>query len=281
MLRPAILWDVDGTLVDSEPLHEAALVQALQDLNIAPPEDFHQYIVGRDAREVHAWCQEHLGLELDLKSWLQRKYRTYLAAAADLRPRDGAVDMFRRLQADGHPQAIVSNSDRMVVAANLDAVGLSAPGLITVSRNDVRDGKPGPEPYLRAAWLLRVEPERCLVVEDSLTGTQAERRRSRRSDDLRRRPPVGSRDGELLGEVVAVQQLRERRRLIGRRLEPQLVRRAAAAGRARRDELALAGQEGRRRGVPGRETGDVLGAQTLDEVDGIGTMDTQHRASGR
>ena len=69
--RPTILWDTDGTLVDSEPLHEAALVQALHDLDLSPPADLHRQIVGRDAREVHGWCREHLGLDLDLRAaWL-------------------------------------------------------------------------------------------------------------------------------------------------------------------------------------------------------------------
>lgn len=171
--RTAILWDVDGTLVDSEPLHEAALVQALHDLGLTPPADFHRHIVGRDAEDVHRWCCEHLGLTLDLRSWLQMKYRTYLASVASLEPRSGAVELFHQLRADGYAQAIVSNSDRMIVNANLDAVGLNDPGLISVSRNDVRNGKPGPEPYLRAAWLLRAEPEHCLAVEDSVTGAKA------------------------------------------------------------------------------------------------------------
>lgn len=171
--KPAILWDMDGTLVDSEPLHEAALVQALQELDLTVSDDFHQLIVGRDARAVYDWCRQHLGLELDLRDWLRRKYRTYLASVSGLQPRSGAVDLFHRLRAEGHAQAIVSNSDRIVVGANLDAVGLTDPGLITVSRNDVCEGKPGAEPYLRAAWLLRIRPEDCLVVEDSVTGAKA------------------------------------------------------------------------------------------------------------
>jgi beta-phosphoglucomutase-like phosphatase (HAD superfamily) len=77
---PAILWDMDGTLVDSEPLHEAALVKALDAVGIAPPQDFHQHIIGRDAKEVHGWCREHLGLDLPLRDWLRLKYRTYLAS---------------------------------------------------------------------------------------------------------------------------------------------------------------------------------------------------------
>jgi len=170
---PAILWDVDGTLVDSEPLHEAALINALKGLGLTPPDDLHQHIVGRDAREVHIWCERHLGLNLDLKDWLRLKYQNYFASAADLKPRDGAVTLFKKLRKDGYAQGIVSNSDRLVVNANLEAVGLGEPGLISISRNDVCSGKPDPEPYQRAAWLLQVDPQDCLVVEDSITGAQA------------------------------------------------------------------------------------------------------------
>ncbi|NJO38457.1 MAG: HAD family phosphatase [Rhizobiales bacterium] len=164
---------MDGTLVDSEPLHEEALVSALARQGLTPPPDFHDHIVGRDAREVHRWCQHHLGLSLPLRDWLRLKYRVYFATVETLQAREGAVDLFLRLRAAGHPQAVVSNSDRLVVNANLDAAGINDPGLITVSRNDVRDGKPGGEPYLRAAWLLGVEPVDCLVVEDSTTGARA------------------------------------------------------------------------------------------------------------
>ena len=62
-----------------------------------------------------------------------------------------------------------------LVAEQIRRLGLnlSDPGLVTVSRNDVRDGKPRPEPYLRAAWLLRAYSKDCLVVEDSVTGAQS------------------------------------------------------------------------------------------------------------
>ncbi|HEU0221297.1 MAG TPA: HAD family phosphatase [Paracoccaceae bacterium] len=173
MTRSAILWDMDGTLVDSEPLHQAALVTALEAQGLAAPEGFHDIVVGSDARSVHRWCQTHLGLTLGLQDWLRLKYRTYFASLDGLAHRAGAIELFRELAGTGITQAIVSNSDRMVVSANLDAAGLTEPGLVTVSRNDVRQGKPAAEPYLRAAWLIGKAPGTCIVVEDSVTGAQA------------------------------------------------------------------------------------------------------------
>lgn len=61
----------------------------------------------------------------------------------------------------------------MLLEANLRALGLQDPQLVSVSANDVREGKPDPEPYLRAAWLLRVTPDHAIVVEDSPTGARA------------------------------------------------------------------------------------------------------------
>ena len=67
----------------------------------------------------------------------------------------------------------MSNSDRLIVDANLRAVGIRIAGMKTVSRNDVREGKPHPEPFLRAAWLTGVDPAEAVVMEDSFTGATA------------------------------------------------------------------------------------------------------------
>ena len=77
------------------------------------------------------------------------------------RPRPGALEIFRDLKALGVIQGVVSNSDRLIVDANIRAIDIHEAGMRTVSRNDVRDGKPYPEPYLRAAWLAGIDPEDC------------------------------------------------------------------------------------------------------------------------
>jgi HAD superfamily hydrolase (TIGR01509 family) len=172
-MRRAVLWDMDGTLVDSEPLHDAALVGVLADLGIEAPDEFHSLVIGRAAEEIHAYCVEKLGVTLGLEEWLTRKYRRYFTSLDRLEPREGAVELFKELRTAGVPEAVASNSDRLVVARNLKAAGLAFPRAISVSRNDVREGKPKPEIYLRAAWLVRREPAECIDVEDSTTGAGA------------------------------------------------------------------------------------------------------------
>ncbi|RVD57920.1 HAD family phosphatase [Mesorhizobium sp. M2D.F.Ca.ET.185.01.1.1] len=173
MTPKAVFWDMDGTLVDSEPLHEAALVAALRSVGVAPPVDLHERVLGVAAWPVYEMLRDEFGLDLPFDEWIVRKYDHYLPLAETLKPRPGAIEVFNELRALGVEQAVVSNSDRLIVDANLTAVGLIYPGMRTVSRNDVIDGKPLPEPFLRAAYLAGVDPAEAFAVDDSVTGAMA------------------------------------------------------------------------------------------------------------
>ncbi|TPN84307.1 HAD family phosphatase [Mesorhizobium sp. CU2] len=173
MTPKAVFWDMDGTLVDSEPLHEAALAAALRSVGIAPPTDLHERVLGVAAWPVYEMLRDEFGLVMPFDDWIVRKYDHYLPMADTLKPRPGAIEVFNELRALGVEQAVVSNSDRLIVDANLSAVGLIYPGMRTVSRNDVIEGKPYPEPFLRAAYLAGVDPKDAFAVDDSVTGAMA------------------------------------------------------------------------------------------------------------
>jgi HAD superfamily hydrolase (TIGR01509 family) len=173
MTPKAVYWDMDGTLIDSEPLHDEALTSALKGVGISPPPDLHERVLGRAAWPVYEMMRDEFGLRLPFDDWIRRKYSHYLKHAPGLKPRPGALEIFRDLQRMGVVQAVVSNSDRLVVDANLRAIGIVEPAMKSVSRNDVRDGKPEAEPYLRAAWLTGIDPADTVVMEDSHTGSRA------------------------------------------------------------------------------------------------------------
>jgi len=169
----AVLWDMDGTLVDSEPLHEETLVATLVAEGITPPAEMHQLVVGSPTQRIHQIFQDRYGLKAPFLEWCRRRYEHYLRLAPSLRPCPGAMELFRALDRHGIRQAVVSNSDRLIVDANLRAVGICEPELVTVSRNDVRLGKPEAECYRRALWLLNCAPDRAVAIEDSVTGVLA------------------------------------------------------------------------------------------------------------
>lgn len=169
----AVYWDMDGTLIDSEPLHEQALIAVLTSLGITPPADLHDRVIGIAARPVYDMLRDEFGLALPFDDWILRKYVYYMEHAAKLKPRPGAIEVYRDLKALGIAQAVVSNSDRLIVETNLRMIGIDAPGIKTVTRNDVRAGKPDPEPFLRAAYLTEIDPAESCVIEDSQTGATA------------------------------------------------------------------------------------------------------------
>jgi HAD superfamily hydrolase (TIGR01509 family) len=173
MTGRAVLFDMDGTLVDSERMHYDATAAVLSAMGYAVPEGLAEMITGMSGADCHALLQRLAGFESSLEEYTRAKYRAYLETAPSLLMRSGAEAALALLGDIATPFAIVSNSDRILVDANLRAVGLQHPGLISVARNDVRRGKPDPESYLRAAYLLGVEPADCIVVEDSIPGAVA------------------------------------------------------------------------------------------------------------
>lgn len=169
----AVLWDLDGTLVDSEPLHQAALIAPFRHVGIPAPEDLQEKTIGKTAETTYAWFCRVAGSEMSFETWSEIKNDFYLSNAGMLKPRDGALKTLRSFVRAGMKTAFVSNAERLIVEANLRALGLNGGGYLSVSCDDVARAKPHPEPYLSAARQLGIEPSRAAVVEDSAEGAAA------------------------------------------------------------------------------------------------------------
>jgi HAD superfamily hydrolase (TIGR01509 family) len=173
MAIKAVLWDMDGTLVDSEPLHHAALAHAMTaagfPISVAQAGSY----IGIPMAGIHTRLVAEFGLDLGYEELATRSYAAYLDLAPTLKARPGARDAWDAVAAAGRQQAVVSNADRIILQANLTATGLARPGFVSIAVNEVVRGKPDPEPYLRAALLLGVSPAECMVVEDTTIGVVA------------------------------------------------------------------------------------------------------------
>lgn len=168
MIR-GLLFDLDGTLVDSERETVAAVDDALRAAGLAPQSLDVGQLGGRTwqdilgllrARDPGAAAIDELAL---VDAWLDRVRR-------DGRPIPGA-EAFLRTAAARAPVAIVSSSPRRAIRELLPR-GLDLP---MVGGDDVARGKPDPEPYRRGAALLQLEPSACLVFEDSVAGLESAR----------------------------------------------------------------------------------------------------------
>lgn len=171
----AVLWDMDGTLIDSEPLHFRSMISVLDGLGVRAAPELQSVLTGMSASEVFQFCRSEFSLVITEAEWARRRTAFYLRGAMNLAPRTGALEVFKELAGSGVAQAIVSNSDRVILGANLKALSLDAEKWVNVSRSDVARAKPHPEPYLLAARQLGVSAGACVVVEDSLPGVRAGR----------------------------------------------------------------------------------------------------------
>jgi HAD superfamily hydrolase (TIGR01509 family) len=168
----AYLFDCDGTIVDSMPLHYVAWKRALGEQGCPFPEERFYAMGGMPVRAIIAALNEEQGLNMPIEQTAHIKELYYTAMIEHLK----AIPEVLAHIDDQHgriPFAVVSGSTRDSVEASLSALGLLARFDTLVCAGDYAKGKPDPEPFLTAARLLGVKPEECLVFEDAETGIAA------------------------------------------------------------------------------------------------------------
>jgi HAD superfamily hydrolase (TIGR01509 family) len=168
----AYLFDCDGTIADSMPLHYIAWSQALGKWNCPFPEELFYSWGGMPADEAIATLNRRHGLSMPIQHVAECKESLYY----DLLPQLQAVpEVLEQIElSHGQiPFAVVSGSTRDSVTASLQTLNLLDKFDTLVCAGDYQNSKPHPEPFLTAAGRLNVAPEDCLVFEDTAMGIQA------------------------------------------------------------------------------------------------------------
>lgn len=170
----AVIFDCDGTLVDSMPAHFEAWCDALS-LHGAGgvfKEDVFFAMGGRPTRDIVVELNDEYDLKLDPQSVAFAKREAFLKRLKSITLID-EVAAFADSLRGRVPMAIATGGTRMVIEKTLQIVGISDWFEEVVTADDVKEGKPAPDIFLRAAKLLGVAPERCLVLEDAPAGILA------------------------------------------------------------------------------------------------------------
>jgi beta-phosphoglucomutase family hydrolase len=172
----AYIFDLDGTLIDTMPLHYRAWSEALQRVGLAGPldEEFFYSLGGVPTRRVAELIGAHYGLQIDAESVFHDKESRFSLLQAQAPLIEPVVAIARRL-AKTHPLAVASGGPREVVRRALELTGLGPLFRVVVTPEDVAHGKPAPDLFLLAASRLGARPEDCLVFEDAEPGIQAAR----------------------------------------------------------------------------------------------------------
>lgn len=166
----AILFDLDGTLIDTESLALAAGLAAFASLGHPVTEAFLHQLVGKDLPTAGQIIATELPT-LDHKALHPIWQDGFLTAMAQGLPLKRGVDLM--LAARLLPMAIVTSSGRAEAHHKLAVAGIAHAFAHVITLDDVTRAKPSPEPYLLAAARMGVQPSRCLVFEDSETGAEA------------------------------------------------------------------------------------------------------------
>jgi HAD superfamily hydrolase (TIGR01509 family) len=172
-MKHAFIFDMDGVLVDSNPVHKIALRQFCQRVGFDLTEQqLREKIYGRTNRD---WLQNLIG-NLDdetTRRYADEKEALFRELYTDVRPLDGLIAFLDKLLDLEIPRAIATSAPRANVDFTLAATGMEKYFPTILDDSFVSRGKPDPEIYLKSAAALEIEPGRCVVLEDSLSGVLA------------------------------------------------------------------------------------------------------------
>lgn len=168
----AYLFDCDGTIVDSMPLHYRAWKKALSEWNCPFEEELFYAWGGRPVTEIIATLNHDHGLKMPVDVVAKRKESLYYELVHDLKAIPEVVEHIQAKHGQ-IPLAVVSGSRRNSVVHSLTALGLLDKFDVLVCAEDYARGKPAPDCFLTAASHLGIDPKDCLVFEDTDMGIEA------------------------------------------------------------------------------------------------------------
>jgi HAD superfamily hydrolase (TIGR01509 family) len=170
----ALIFDMDGLLVDSEPLSEIAMDRFLARRMLDNDQDLMDQLLGRRLPEAITIVKAWFDLDGSVEALTAEYGETRLDALRGGVPvMPGAREIVAWAQEHGIPSALATSSQRAHADVSLAAAGLTGQFAAEATGNEVENGKPDPDIFLLAAARLGVEPARCLVLEDAPAGLQA------------------------------------------------------------------------------------------------------------
>jgi HAD superfamily hydrolase (TIGR01509 family) len=211
-LPAAVLWDMDGTLIDSEPYWMKSELAFAKANNSPWTEQDGLSLVGMSLYDSSKIIKQRVGSDLEPEQIIQELTD---GVAAQLKEeiywRPGARELLLLLRKKKIKTALVTMSMRRMAEQVANSIDFEAFDVI-VAGDDVRHGKPHPEPYLKAAELLRVKPEDCVAFEDSVTGIRSAEAANTKAVGIKNIVDIPLEPGRIIWptlEGVTVKDLRE------------------------------------------------------------------------
>lgn len=177
MSKEAVIYDVDGTLINSEPLHVEAWKRTLAKhgrVISELPDEFQQTMAGKKPIVIATGMVNELGINVAPEFFLKSKTEIFLSlSSAQLEAMPGSVESVIRLHEAGYRLAIGTSLDRVYLESVLLKLAITEIFEVVVTGDEILKGKPDPETYLVVTEKLNLSPSQCVVLEDARTGVEA------------------------------------------------------------------------------------------------------------
>ena len=173
--RVGVVFDMDGILIDSEPLFRMAAQRAADELGYVLADETYESWMGLPPQAVEAGVRASFGTEFPMDEFRAR-FHTVWRTHTDrhgVPAQPGMRDLLASLHARGVPFGVATSTQREQAERSLALAGLAPYIDVLVAGNEVAAGKPAPDIFLRAATAIGVTPERCIALEDSAVGVRA------------------------------------------------------------------------------------------------------------
>jgi beta-phosphoglucomutase family hydrolase len=179
-----LIFDVDGTLADTMPMHYEAWKDVIHRIGHQYPEETFYEFAGVPTKQIVPLINERYGLDLDPVKTVEEKEKAFLGMMHLVRPIEPVARIVRRYHGT-LPMGLGTGGRRKIAELTLETIGLWGYFDVLVGAEDVENHKPAPDTFLKCAELLRVAPQYCQVFEDGEKGLEAARRAGMIATDVR------------------------------------------------------------------------------------------------